>query len=267
MPVKKMIILFDESGTPSINNDERTDWFIGVGVAYQQSDEKSIFTKCDADFGLSNSKPLKNGRIGASRVKRMANLLTDLPLSVFVSAINTANPTLRNVIVKYELFGEKARRKFRKIRKRPIPQIIHSHVLNQCLFKLITEHFEKDRKDASFEIFIDDWSMPENDINILIKYRVQVLHQEISKLCDSFSMGHLISIAPLKLLSKDSDRKRFADGMASIFSRKYLNPNNNKYSNDGVEVLKKCPKVQFGDMTQHSIDNMKRVMSEATGRG
>ncbi|MCG7852420.1 MAG: hypothetical protein MIO92_07845 [Methanosarcinaceae archaeon] len=78
MPVKNMIVLFDESGTPTINNDQRTDWFIGVGVAYQKSDENGIFAKCEADFDLSNSKPLKNDRIRTSRVIRMANLLADL---------------------------------------------------------------------------------------------------------------------------------------------------------------------------------------------
>ena len=267
MPVENMIILFDESGTPSINNDQRTDWFIGVGVAYQHSDEKSIFAKCDADFGLSNSKPLKNDRIGTSRVMRMTNILSELPLSVYVSAINTANPTLRDTIIKYESFGEEARRKFRQIRKRPIPQIIHSHVLDHCLFNLITGYFENDGKDAAFELLIDDWSISKNDINIYLEHRGQSLLEKISKLCKKFSMGSLTTIAPLQLMSKDSDRKRFIDGMASVFNKKYLNQNDGKYSKDVVEILAKLPIVQFGDITQHSIDIMKRVMSEAPGRG
>jgi hypothetical protein len=28
MPVKNMVVLFDETGTPAISNDQRTDWFI-----------------------------------------------------------------------------------------------------------------------------------------------------------------------------------------------------------------------------------------------
>ena len=222
MPINDMIILFDESGTPSISNDQRTDWFIGVGVAYHNLDEQNIFAKCDAAFCLSRSNPLKNNRISNSRVKRMLNIINELPLSIYVSAINTANPTLRNTIVKYESVVAEARQN-RNIRKRPIPQIIHSHVLDHCLFNLITGYLENDLEDATFEIFIDDWSIPKNDIDISLKHRAQSLFQKISNLCENFSMGHLVSIAPLKLLNEDSKRKRFVDGMASIFNRIYLN--------------------------------------------
>jgi hypothetical protein len=215
MPVKNMIVLFDESGTPTISNNQRTDWFIGVGVTYQESNENGIFTKCKADFGLSNIKPLKNDRIHTSRVIRMANLLANLPLSIYVSAVNTANPTLRNIVSKYESFGEKTRQNFRQIRKRPIPQIIHSHVLDHCIFNLITGYFEKYGSDAEFVIFIDDWSIPENDIEISLGHRAKSLHEKISKLCSKFKKGRLVKIAPFELLNKDSDRKRFVDGVAS----------------------------------------------------
>ncbi|NVM23901.1 MAG: hypothetical protein HWN68_19245 [Desulfobacterales bacterium] len=267
MPVKNMVVLFDESGTPAISNDQRTDWFIGVGVAYQQSDEKSIFARCEADFGLSNSKPLKNYRIGTSRVIRMAKLLTGLPLSVYVSAVNTANPTLRNIIIKYESFGAKARRNFRQIRKRPIPQIIHSHVLDHCLFNIITGYFEEDGSDAAFTVFIDDWSIPENDIYISLEHRAKSLYEKISPLCANFTKGRLVSIAPLELLNKDSVRKRFVDGVASTFNRAYLNPNNKKYSICAVEVLKNCKRAQCGEATQHSINIMQRVMKGAPDGG
>jgi hypothetical protein len=267
MPVKNMVVLFDESGTPAIIHDQRTDWFIGVGVAYQQSDEKSIFAKCDAEFGLSNSKPLKNDRIGTSRVIRMANLLAGFPLSIYVSSVNTANPRLRNIIVKYESFGAKIRQNFRQIRKRPIPQIIHSQVLDHCLFNLITGYFVEYESDATFTIFIDDWSIPENDIDISLEHRAKSLYEKVSRLCTNFTKGRLVSIAPLKLLNTDSDRKRFVDGVASTFNRAYLNPNNNKYSIEVVKATKSCKKAHFGNATQHSIDIMQRVMNEAPDRG
>lgn len=267
MPVKNMIALFDESGTPTINNDQRTDWFIGVGVAYQKSDENGIFAKCEADFGLSNSKPLKNDRIRTSRVIRMANLLADLPLSIYVSAVNTANPTLRNIVRSYELFGANIRQNFRQIRKRPIPQIIHSHVLDQCIFNLITGYFEEYGNDAAFAIFIDDWSIPENDVEISLEHRAKSLYEKISTLCSKFKKGRLVKIAPFELMNKDSDRKRFVDGVASTFNRAYLSPNNRKYSVEAIKALKKCKRAQFGDATQHSIVMMQRVINEAQGRG
>lgn len=99
MAAKNMVVLFDESGTPAISFDQRTDWFIGVGVTYEQSDEDVIFSKGKADFGLTNSKPLKNHSITNSRAVSIAKLLADLPVSIYVSSVNTANQTLRKIIV------------------------------------------------------------------------------------------------------------------------------------------------------------------------
>ena len=46
MAAKNMVVLFDESGTPAIRDDPRTDWFLGVGIAYEQSAEEMIFFRC-----------------------------------------------------------------------------------------------------------------------------------------------------------------------------------------------------------------------------
>ena len=78
---------------------------------------------------------------------------------------------------------------------------------------------------------------------------------------------YIVKIAPFELLNKDSDRKRFVDGVASTFNRAYLSPNNRKYSVEAIEALKKCKNAQFGDATQHSIAIMQRVMIEAQARG
>ena len=56
MGAKSMVVLFDESGTPAISNDQRTDWFLGVGVAYEQSDEEVIFSKCESDFPVLSQR-------------------------------------------------------------------------------------------------------------------------------------------------------------------------------------------------------------------
>lgn len=267
MAAKNMVVLFDESGTPAISNDQRTDWFIGVGVAYEQSNEEIIFSKCKADFGLTNSKPLKNDRITNTRVVRIAKVLEDLPMSIYVTVVNTANPILRKIIVDYECFGEKIREKFRQIRKRPIPQIIHSHVLDHCLFNLITGYFEEGGSDAGFAVFIDNWSTPENDINISLGHRATSLYEKISSLCSRFTKGRLVSIAPLELLIEDSNRKRFVDVVASIFSRSYLKPNNQKYSRELIEMIQECGSAHFIDATQYSINIMQAVMRGTPGKG
>lgn len=267
MTTKNMVILFDESSEPVISDDYRTDWFIGVGVAYEKSDEEIIFSKCKADFGLMNSKPLKNDRISNNRVLKIIKVLEDLPVSIYVSGVNTANSILRKVIVDYECFGEKNRLKFRKVRKRPIPQIIHSQVLDHCLCNLIVSYFEDGGSDAAFDVFIDNWSIPENDIYISLEHRATSMFNKISSLCSAFAQGRLISIAPLELLSKDSRRKRFVDVVSSTFNRAYLKPNYKKYSIEIVETLKKYKRAQCGDATQHSINIMQAVMKGTPGKG
>lgn len=267
MVAKNMVLLFDESGAPNINNDQRTDWFIGVGVAYEQSNEEIIFSKCQAEFGLANSKPLKNDRITNTRVVSIVKVLEDLPMSIYVTGVNTANPILRRIIVDYERFGEEIRENFRRIRKRPIPQIIHSHVLDHCLFNLITGYFEEGGSDAMFTVFIDNWSISKNNINILLRYRATSLYEKISLLCSNFNNSRLISIAPLELLNKDSSRKRFIDVLASTFSRSYLNPNSQKYSRKIIELIQECGSAHFIDATQHSIDIMKAVMRGTPDNG
>ncbi|MDI6776905.1 MAG: hypothetical protein QMD03_06650 [Syntrophales bacterium] len=267
MSAKNMVVLFDESGTPAISNDQRTDWFIGVGVSYEQSAEEDIFFKCEADFGLAKSKPKKNYHITNSRAISIAKLLADLPVSIHVSSVNTANPTLREIIVDYERFAEKDRWKFRQARKRPIPQIIHSHVLDHCLFNLITGHFEAGGGDAAFAVFIDDWSIPENDTYISLVHRATSLYQKILPLCADFAEGRLVSIAPLELLNRDSSRKRFVDVVASTFSRAYLKTNDQKYSREAADILQKCRMAYCSDATQYSIDIMQAVMKRAPGKG
>jgi|LGOV01.1.fsa_nt_gb hypothetical protein len=267
MAAKNIVVLFDESGTPTISDDQRSDWFLGVGVAYEQSHEEVIFSKCEADFGLANSKPLKNDRITNSRVLSIAKLLADLPVSIYVSSVNTANPKLRKIIVDYECFGEKVRREFRHARKRPIPQIIHSLVLDHCLFNLITGYFEAGDDDAAFAIFIDDWSISENDIDISLVHRATSLYERIRPLCADFAEGRLISIASLERLNRDSSRKRFVDVVASTFSRAYLKANNQRYSREAADFLQECGKASYSDATQNSIDIMQAVMKRAPSKG
>jgi hypothetical protein len=267
MAAKDMVALFDESGTPAISLDQRTDWFIGVGVTYEQSDEDVIFSEAKADFGLANTKPLKNDRITNARAISIAKLLADLPANSYVSSVNTADPTLREIIVEYERFGETARRKFRQARKRPIAQIIHSHIRDHCLFNLIMDYFNGGGDDAAFSVFIEGWSIPEPDIDISLTHSASSLHAKISRLCEEFDQSRLVSIVPFELLNADSSRKRFIDLVASTFSRAYLKTNNQKYSREPADILQQSGRAHCSDATQHLIKIMQAVMARAPGKG
>ncbi len=265
MATKNMVVLFDESGTPTIKDDTRTDWFLGVGIAYEQSAEKMIFSRCKDACGLANSRPLKNDRIKNSRAVCIAKLLADLPVSIFVSRVNTADPKYREIIVDYECFGNKARQESRQVRERPIAQIIHSQVLDHCLFHLITGYFEQGGGDAAFSVSIDNWSIPENDIDIYLEERAASLHRMISSLCADYAEGQPVSISHLELLNTDTPRKRFVDVVASIFSRAYLKRDNQIYSCEVADILQECGKAGCSDATQYSIDIMQEVMKNPKG--
>ncbi len=263
MAAKNMVMLFDESGTPTIKDNPRTDWFLGVGMAYEQSAEKMIFSRCKDACGLAKSRPLKNDRIENSRAVCIAKLLADLPVSIFVSRVNTVDPKYRKIIVDYEGFGNKIREEFRQIRERPIPQIIHSHVLDHCLFHLITGYFEQGGGDAAFSVFIDNWSISPNDINIYLKERATSLHRAISSLCANYAEGQPVSISHLELLNTDTPRKRFVDVVASVFSRAYLKRENQRYSCEAADILQECGKASCNDATQYLINFMQAIMEES----
>ena len=259
--IKNIIVVFDESGTPKMADDKRTDWFLAVGVAYEQSAEDMIFCKCKDAFSLSNSQPLKNYRISNSRAVRIANLLADVPVSICVSKLNTADPTFRNMIIDYECLTKKAR-ELRQARGRSIAQIIHSQALDHCLFHLITGCFEAGEGDAAFALFIDDWSIPKNDTDIYLEDRATSLEHKISLLCEKYHMDQTLSIARLELLNTDTSRKRFVDVVASTFSRAYLKRDHPNYSYDAARILQECGKARCRDATKYSIELMHKVMND-----
>lgn len=260
MAAKDVTVLFDESGTPEITNNSRTNWFLGVAVCYDQSAENEIFFKCTEEFGLSKTKPAKNDSIGCSRAIRIAKLLAGLPLSIFVSGVRITNPVYCKTIVDYARLGNIARKELRQIRERPIAQIMHSHTLDHCLFHSITDFFEAGAGDSEFSVYIDNWSIPKNDVDINLELRSRLLNVHISTLCAEYHRGEPKSIARLQLLIEDSSRKRFVDVVTSVLSKTYLKSDNPKYSREPTEILERCGKAQFGDATECSISIMKEVM-------
>ena len=264
MATKDMTVLFDESGTPQIVGKYRNEWFLGCGVWYEQLAETEIFARCNEAVGLSKNKPMKNHRISIDRVIRIARILTGLPLSIYVSGIDTTDPEFRKIVKNYKRFGRKTRAIHRpEVRDRSIAQVIHSHVLDHCLFHSISGYFEAGGGDAAFSVFIDNWSIPTEDVETYLDYRATSLNQSISTLCDEYHSGQPNSIARLQLLVEDSPRKRFVDVVTSVFSRAYLNADNPKYSLEPANILQACGKVQCGDATEYSIDLMQAMMNES----
>ena len=262
MAGKDVTLLFDESGTPQIGNNDQTDWFLGVTVRYDQSAENAIFSECKREFGLSNTTPLKSDRIKNSRAIRIAELLAGLPLSIFVSGVNIADPEYREIIGEYERFGNKARANYRPgSRERPIAQIMHSQVIDHCLFHSITDYFEAGGGDAEFSVYIDNWSIPQADVEIYLEERVESIHRSISPLCLEYHTGRLVSIGRIELLAKDTNRKRFVDVVASVVSRACFKADNPRYSGEPMDVLREAGMANFSDATGYSTKLMLMMMN------
>ena len=260
MATKEVTVLFDESGTPEIRNNDRTDWFLGVAVRYDQSAEKEIFFKCTDEFGLSNTKPLKNDRIRYSRAIRIAELLARLPVSTFVSGVKTADSEYREIIIDYVRLANLARKQYRQVGERPIAQTMHSQVTDHCFFHSITDYFEGGGGDAEFSVYIDNWAISQADVEIFLGDRAMSLESLISSLCAKCGFGQPKSIARLQLLVEDSRRKRFVDVVASVVSRAFLRSDNPRFIREAMDILGESGKANFSDATGYSIHIMREIM-------
>jgi len=152
---REIILLFDEQGTPTLRPDRETDWFLGVAVTYDLANEKEIFSTCSKLFGLSNVRPLKNNRISNLRAERISTLVTELPIQTIISSVNLSNDEFQRVVTLYEELENMLRKKHRQIRERPIAQILHSQVLDECLFKSIMNYMERHLTSSAFSVHVD----------------------------------------------------------------------------------------------------------------
>ena len=227
----KMITLFDEYGTPTLSQCRESEIFVGVAVSYKKSDENKIFEKVEDVMGLNKSMPLKNAQISTRKAIQIAETIIPLPLFIAVVTIDLSNQAFIETITKYHQVSNEIRKCEREIKERPIAQIIHSKVLSNCLFEVITLCLETSSKLKEFNVFIDNWSIPSKDISIYLKYRSQSLSQSIRRLFPD------VNVKSIELLEKDNKRKRFIDSVTSVVSRKYNNISSDKYSNEPFDLL------------------------------
>jgi hypothetical protein len=121
---KQIIVLFDEQGTPTFQPDRETDWFLGVTVAYDLTDEEEIFCSCSELFGLSKTKPLKNRHINNARAERLSDLVIKLPIQIVIRSVKLNNEEFQHVLTAYEQLGNELRKKHRHVGERNIAQIL-----------------------------------------------------------------------------------------------------------------------------------------------
>ena len=253
-----MITLFDEYGTPTLRQDRENEIFVGVAVSYRKSDEKKVFENVRNLIGFNKSKPLKNAQISTRKAIQIAETLISLPLYLSVVTIDLSNRAFIETIIKYHQISNEIRNCERKIKDRPIAQIIHSKVLSNCLFEAITLCLETSSKLNEFNVFIDNWSIPAKDISIYLKYRSESLSKNIRKLFPN------VDVKPIELLEQDTKRKRFIDFVTSVVSRNYHNETSDKYSNEPFNILFSSKSIHTinKDITEKETEMMNKMIFE-----
>lgn len=263
MSSEKIITLFDEYGTPTFRQDRENELFIGVGVSYKYSDEGIIFHQIKDLIGLQNKKPVKNNRISTERVITIAEILKQLPLFLVVVAIDLSNRDLIETVTEYHCISNQIRKKERDIKQRPIAQIIHSKVLSNCLFESITLCLENSPSLNKFDVFIDNWAIPTEDISLYLNFRTESLSRHISKLFPN------IAVQPIQLLEDDTKRKRFIDSVASVISRNYYHNSSDRYTNIPFDILfsNSSGSSISVDITEKETVIMKKMLKEIRKNG
>ena len=260
----QVVILFDEQGTPTFREDRETNFFLGVSVMYDLSAEDFIFDQSRILFGLSNTGALRNRKISNSRAVEISQLLPELPIQIVISILDLSDIEFQRVVNLYRDFGDIMRERYRNVRGRPIAQILHPQVLDDCIFNSICDYSERNQINSSFLVFIDDWSIPVNDIEIYLEDRSRSFQEKINSLHSEFNYGFEINVAEILLLNQDSYRKRFIGVIASVVSRAFLNNDNVRYSEVPLNNILSSEINQKNDITNKVKQLLIDVMDDSS---
>jgi len=269
IPTNKVIILFDEQGTPTLSEKRETDYFLGVSVAYNSDLESDLFANCNDLFGLSKSKPMKNDKISSSRAFEIAEFLSNLDLLINIYYLDLCDKELQSTVELYEEFSNNFRTKFRNVRSRPIPQILYNQILDHTLFISISDYMKFHQITSHFSIYVDNWSFPNCDVNIALNMTGQSLAQKNNDINKKFFPGAFTICDNIQLLDKDSQRKRFIDVLASILSRNFLDPSHPKYCEDILNMVfqsKEFDSIE-SNVTATTIDTLRLIMDDVSRNG
>jgi hypothetical protein len=240
-PEEKLIVLFDEFGTPTFNKSNNKGIFLGVTALYKFEHEDKIFDDADKVMGLSKSKPLKNDKISSQKALDMTQQVGKHDLTILSKYISLKNNDLKEIIETYSKFGNLSRKIFRGIEKERKPaHILHTQISEYCLFDIISSHIVDHEVDSYiFEIYIDNWSYPTPDEHIVLKYAPENLEKQLRELINDYGRGSKIIIKPKEFLKgSSSKRKRFIDALTTIISRAFLDENDPKFEAGPLKELK-----------------------------
>lgn len=249
------LVLFDEHGTPTFRPDRERRYFVGVCASIMQTNWESIISECSTDFGINNIRPIKNRQISQSRINRIGNHLSALPITLSIISLDLANEDLQRIVTLYEKYSNQLREMHRGVGNRPINQILYTQVLVHALFMATQKEIENDSVDTTFNILIDNWSFSRADIQIAIDLNRSLIQQETNEILEIHFPNIQVEFNKFVLLDHDCSEKRFIDVITSAVSRAYISNSNERYSSYMSEIVNNSSnrKVFRQDITQITI--------------
>ena len=236
----EIIVLFDEFGTPSFQDNSTNNFFVGVCTIYELSKEQEIFNAVDNLMGLSNTNPLKNNRITKNRARNISQIACTQPIEITAFYIDLQVQELHETTNLHMQFSDIERRLARGITKeRKEANFFHSQLLNDCLSYILISFIMKRKENFNFQIFIDDCTYPEPDRIIALEDSTKFLKNRIyQNIIDDLKLDISINIENIMLLTDaNSKRKRFIDVLTTVCSRSFLDESNPKYDREPLNIL------------------------------
>ncbi|MCK4784803.1 MAG: hypothetical protein KAV87_13710 [Desulfobacteraceae bacterium] len=257
---RQIIVLFDEQGTPTFGPKRDTDSFLGVAVVYDLEKEKEIFSTCDALFGLTKPKPLKNDRISNSRAERVSDLVIKLPIQIVVKSVNLADGEFHQTMTVYVQLANELRKKHRRVGASNIAQRLYSQILVETVFNSIQDYMKRHLTSSSISVYVDHHCFPREDIGIHLKDWAKGIQADVNSFYEEHGPDLNVRIAPISLMKQDSLRKRFVDIIASVVSRSFLREDSVRFSKVPLQTLLTKDVNRYEDITESSIDFIRGLM-------
>jgi hypothetical protein len=144
-----------------------------------------------------------------------------------------------------------------------LSHIIHTTILDECIFQSICNYSERAQLNSIFSIHIDDWPIPAADIEIYLKERSQSFESKLNGLFQGHNFQFHIRVLPISLLNVDKERKRFIGVLASVISRSFMHREDERYSEKPINFIVKSDTHIYVDITQKSIGIFRKVWDKS----
>lgn len=212
---------------------------------------------------------MKNDKISNSRAIQISEQLSQINLLTNFFYLDLSDKKLWATVKLYEDFSNILREKHRGVKKRNVAQILYGEVQCHTLFSIISKYIEINQISTHFSIFIDNWEFPNCDINLALHMTSESLTVKNNEINQDFFPGVSVFCDSLRLLDKDSKRKRFIDVVASVISRNLLDKNSPKYLDSIINTIfsKNNYNILEHDITKITIDTLTEIMDNISRNG